>query len=81
MVVNVGDIIKFPMVKRNKVQVTWQQNWANRTKWFYFVLFEVQGRQDAGYVAVEDVYWEKFINMAKVEKNSSGWQVKNLWLN
>ena len=75
MVVNVGDIIKFPMVKPEKVQVTWQQNWANRTKYFYFVLFEVQGRQDAGYVAVEDVYWEKFTNMAtKVEKDSSDWQ-------
>lgn len=62
MVVELGDVIVFQLVQPDPVSVVWQQNWRSHSKEFYYIPFDVQGKDDgsSSYLAVERNYWNKF---------------------
>lgn len=78
-VVELGSIIEFDKVIPILTALTWQQNFAKRTKNFYFIVFKIEDRNAGGYLAVEEQYWDMFMGMVTDCKpeNDRGWTRQN----
>ena len=77
MVVQLGSVITFEKIQPSPIAVQWQQNFRQRSKNFYFIMFIVDASKVGGYLAVEDAYWHIFCSMVQDVPNTSGWKSTN----